>query len=95
MAEGYEPRPANEIIYRNYTITNHAVTSRSSSGAYYSPTNYDISVSGFSPISICITSWSGLSAIVMPYIESGGLGFSSDISQTIGGINVRVAYMKI
>lgn len=94
MAEGHEPRPANEIIYRDYYITNHAVTSQSANGAYYSPTKYDISVSGFTPISVYITAWDNMSASVTPYIDNNVVGFISDISLTIGSIRLRVLYIN-
>ena len=72
------------------------ITNESGSGAYYCQNGYDISKSGYKPISATIISWDSMIASVTPYIASDSvLKFISDVSQTPDRIITRIVYIKI
>ena len=98
MATGTTKRPSTNyknVYYYYYDASNHAVTTHSSNGVYYSASEINISRTGLEPIGCLIREWSGLSASITPYITTAGkLGFLSDVSQTLSNVTLVVVYRE-
>ena len=95
MAQGDMKAP--RIIYRTYSFTNVPVTTRSGAGAYYlTGTSMNIAVSGYIPISVSVTNFDTWVGNVTPYIrpDNETMSLVSDVSQTLGLIGIRIAYIK-
>lgn len=86
---------ANDVVYEKLTLTGHAITTQSGSGAYYSTNMVDLLKTGYLPISVTVGSWSLLSKPIMPFIDNYRyLGFASEDSQ-IPNIEAWVVYKKV
>ena len=82
-------------ITETIEIYMHTITKHSTGGAYYSDTEIDVSKTGYLPVSCLIKEWSGISAVIQPYITgSNKIGFLSDVSQTAAYIAVKIIYEK-
>lgn len=86
----------------NKTYSNVAITTRSSSGAYYAGTGETplwnllgkSSANDILPLSISLINWTGCAAVPSPYLRTDqSTGFCADISMTAATIEVKYAYI--
>lgn len=86
---------SKEILYKDYTYTNLAITTKSGGGVYYSSPQ-GIGLQGYSAVGVSVSSWQGMAASVMPYLRpsTNEIAFGSDISITVSSLQARVIYMK-
>ena len=81
--------------YKQITLSNVAITTRSNGGAYYyvGETFSSLGISGII-IGLVIVAWSGAASIFYPTVSQGAVGFISDISQTVSSITLRIVYIE-
>lgn len=85
-----------KVKFYNVSLSNVACTTRSANGAYYSGVLDTISNHGITQeqiVGITIIHWTGAVASFTPYYQGGVIRIMSDISQTIGTIAMKVAYI--
>lgn len=95
MAQGSMKAPL--AISKRFNYTNIPITTLSGGGVYYCPAgSRSIAVAGYTAIGVSICDWDSLASNVLPYIAQSTqtLGFMADVSQTVGGLDVLITYLR-
>lgn len=89
----------DSIVVKQATVslTDVAITTQSTNGAYYTGTGYspsDYNIRG-TIIGIMLCGWVGAAAVFLPYYSSSRdkIMFMGDISQTVSSVSVLVTYL--
>ena len=96
VLSAYQGKLLNDksVKYKDVTLSNVAITTKSAYGAYYSD---GAAMSGLVSsnviLSILVIGWNHAIASFNPYFQDGKIRFLSDVSQTVSSIVVRVAYI--
>ena len=81
-----------KIVNKNYSSVK--ITTKSANGAYYVSQETYTPPTGYTVASILITDWTAASASFVPYYQASVIRFSSDVSQTVGTISIRILLVK-
>ena len=89
------PEQAPLVIYRDHSFDMVPITHLSAKGAYYTDDALDVSVAGYTAIGVSVVTWTGWTAVALPYIRvDNKVCLVSDVSQTITNVVVRITYIR-
>ena len=85
----------HEFIVKTITLNSPALTTKSTSGAYYGSFNCD-SISGYTPVYVGTSYWAGVKYLIDVQLSNGNtkIDIISWGSQTTGTIKINVLYQK-
>ena len=91
MAQGSMKAPL--AISKRFNYTNIPITTLSGGGVYYCPAgSRSIAVAGYTAIGVSICDWDSLASNIAQSTQT--LGFMADVSQTVGGLDVLITYLR-